>query len=121
MAKANVEDRTTLERAYPFAAYARDAAQNCLAGSQVVRGIHILSGPDAVGAFDLEPAGRHVGETAGAAFLAPQRRDGGSGEIDQRAGYEGFLDEVVAAARRFGFDPEQAPGRNDPRLRGLRQ
>jgi hypothetical protein len=121
MTRANVQDRATLERAYPFKAYERDAAQNSLAGGQVIRGVRISSGPDAVGAFDLEPARLHVGETAGAIFLAPQRRDGGSGEINQRASYQKFLDEVIAAARRFGFEPEQAPGRNDPRLRGLRQ
>lgn len=121
MARANIQDRATLERAYPFEAYARDAAQNSLAESQVLRGIRILCAPDAVGTFELEPAGRHIGETAGAAFLAPQRQDVGSGEIDQRASYEEFLDEVIAAARRSGFEPDQAPGRNDARLRGLRQ
>ena len=118
---ANIQDRATLERAYPFEAYARDAAQNSLAESQVLRGIRILSAPDAVGAFELEPASRHIGETAGAVFLAPQRRNVGSGEIDQRASYEEFLDEIIAAAQRSGFEPEQAPGRNDSRLRGLRQ
>ena len=121
MARANIQDRATLERVYPFEGYASDAAQNSLAEGQIVRGIRILSGPDAVGTFDLEPASRHVGETAGAPFLAPQRRDGGSGEIDPRASYDEFLDEVIAAARRFGFEPEQSPGRNDSRLRGLRQ
>jgi hypothetical protein len=121
MAKANIQDRATLERAYPFEAYARDAAQNTLAGSETVRGIRILSAPDGVGTFELEPASRHVGETVGAAFLVPQRRNVGSGEIDQRASYEHFLDEIVAAAQTSGFEPEQAPGRNDPRIRGLRQ
>lgn len=121
MAKANIQHRATLERAYPFEAYARDAALNTRAESQVVRGIRILSAPDAVGTFELEPAGRHIGEIAGAAFLAPQRQNVGSDEIDQRASYEEFLDEIIAAARRSGFEPEQAPGRNDSRLRGLRQ
>jgi len=121
MTKANIQDRATLERAYPFEVYARDAAQNTLAESQVVRGIRILSAPDAVGTFELEPASRHIGEIAGAAFLAPQRQNGGSGEIDQQAVYGEFLDEIIAAAQRSGFEPEQAPGRNDSRLRGLRQ
>ncbi|MBV8089331.1 MAG: hypothetical protein JO139_07105 [Alphaproteobacteria bacterium] len=121
MARANIHYRATLERVYPFEGYASDAAQNSLAQGQVVRGVLILSGPDTAGTFEVEPASRHVGETAGAAFLAPQRRDGGSGDIDQRASYKEFLDEIVAAARRFGFEPEQAPGRNDPRIRGLRQ
>jgi hypothetical protein len=121
MAKANIRERATVERIYPPAVFASDAAQNAATAGQVVKGVRILSGPDPAGAFDLEPASRHVGETGGAAFLAPQRRDQGAGEVDQRARYEEFLDEIIAAARRFGFEPGQAPGLNDARLRGLRQ
>ena len=121
MARANIQDRATLERVYPFEGYASDAAQNSLAQGQVVRGVRILSGPDAVGTFEVEPGSRHVGETTGAPFLAPQRRDGGSRAINQQVSYHEFLDEVIAAARRFGFEPERAPGRNGSRLRGLRQ
>jgi hypothetical protein len=40
---------------------------------------------------------------------------------DARAGYEAFLNDVVAVAPRFGFEPEESPGRDEPRLRGLRQ
>lgn len=121
MAKANIRDRASLERVYPRESYASDAAQNAAAADQIVRGVRILSGPDTVGDFDLEAGSRHVGETCGTVFLAPQRRDGGSGEFDRQAGYREFLDEIIVAAQAFGFEPEQSPGRNDPRLRGLRQ
>jgi hypothetical protein len=121
MPKANIRERATVERIYPPAVFASDAAQNAAIAGQVVRGVRILSGPDAAGAFDLEPSSRHVGETSGAVFLAPQQRDDGSGEIDRRSRYEEFLDEVLAAARRFGFEQAQAPGPDDARLRGLRQ
>ena len=121
MAKVNMRHRASIERIDPSEAFANDAAQNAATTGQFVRGVRILSRPDAAGLFDLEPGIRHVGETAGAVFLAPERRGGASGDTDRRADYEGFLDEIITAARRFGFDPAQASGRDDPRLRGLRQ
>jgi hypothetical protein len=44
-----------------------------------------------------------------------------SADADPRAEYEAFLADIVTVAQRFGFDPEQSPGRDEPRLRGLRQ
>jgi len=44
-----------------------------------------------------------------------------SADPDPRAGYEAFLANIVAVAERFGFEPEASPGRDEPRLRGLRQ
>ena len=44
-----------------------------------------------------------------------------SADPDPRAGYEDFLNDIIAVAQRFGFEPEQSPGRSEPRLRGLRQ
>jgi hypothetical protein len=121
MAKVNMRHRASIERIYSPEAFASDAAQNAVTTGQLIRGVRILSRPDASGAFDLEPGIRHVGEAAGAVFLAPHRRDGASGATDPQADYEKFLDEIISAARRFGFEPAQAPGRGDPRLRGLRQ
>jgi hypothetical protein len=40
---------------------------------------------------------------------------------DPGAEYEGFLADIVAVARQFGFEPEKSPGRDELRLRGLRQ
>ncbi len=71
--------------------------------------------PDAAGDFVFERATQQVGETTSADFLAPYRRE------DPRAGYEAFLADIVNVTQRFGFEAEQSPGRDEPRLRGLRQ
>jgi len=83
--------------------------------------------------FDFERATRQIAEAASASFLAPHRReettaDPGrdspatvAADADPRAGYEAFLADIVAVAQRFGFEPEESPGRDEPRLRGLRQ
>jgi hypothetical protein len=125
MAKANIHRRSTLEEVYPPDAFASDAAQNGRVPNTVLSGIRILSAPDAAGDFDFERATRQIGETASASFLAPHRREEGtlaeSAIPDPRAGYEAFLEDIVAVAQRFGFEPEESPGRDEPRLRGLRQ
>ena len=91
------------------------------------------SPPGKVLAWDTEFWGRRIGEAASASFLAPHRRedrtqDAGrdspttvSADPDPRAGYQAFLDDIIAVAQRFGFEPEESPGRDEPRLRGLRQ
>jgi hypothetical protein len=125
MAKANIHRRSTLEEVYPPDAFASDAAQNGRVPNTMLSGIRILSAPDAAGDFDFERATRQIGETASASFLAPHRREKGplaeSAIPDPRAGYEAFLEDIVAVAQRFGFEPEESPGRDEPRLRGLRQ
>jgi hypothetical protein len=125
MAKANIHRRSTLEEVYPPDAFASDAAQNGRVPNTMLSGIRILSAPDAAGDFDFERATRQIGETASASFLAPHRREerslAESAMPDPRAGYEGFLEDIVAVAQRFGFEPEESPGRDEPRLRGLRQ
>ena len=133
MAKANIHHRSTLEEVYPPDAFASDAAQNGRAPNTVLSGVRILSAPDAAGDFGFERATQQIGEAASASFLAPHRRedrtvDAGrdsptsvSADPDPRAGYEAFLADIVAVAQRFGFEPEASPGRDEPRLRGLRQ
>jgi hypothetical protein len=124
MPKANIHRRHSLERIYPPDAFANDAAQNGRTIGEVVRGVCILSSPDAVGDFDLELATRQVGEVASPTFLAPSRTADHSEDLrvpDPSAGYQQFLDRVLAAAQRFGFTAEETPGRNDARIRGLRQ
>ena len=133
MAKANIHRRNTLEDIYPPDAFASDAAQNGRVPNTVLNGVRILSAPDAAGDFDFERATQQIGEAASASFLAPHRReerivDAGrdssttvSAEPDPRAGYEAFLADIVAVAQRFGFEQEESPGRDEPRLRGLRQ
>ena len=133
MPKANIHRRSTLEAVYPPDAFASDAAQNGRVPSEVVSGVRILSKPDAAGDFEFERATRQTGEVGSAAFLAPHRREERtlsaerdsptevSTDPDPQAGYEAFLADIVAAAQSFGFEPAASPGRNEPRLRGLRQ
>jgi hypothetical protein len=133
MPKANIHRRSTLEAVYPPDAFASDAAQNGRVPNTVLSGVRVLSAPDAAGDFELERAAQQVGEAASATFLAPHRRedrtvDAGrdsstavSAEPDPQAGYAAFLDDIVATAERFGFKPENSPGLDEPRLRGLRQ
>jgi hypothetical protein len=120
MAKANIHRRSTLEEVYPPDAFASDAAQNGLVPNTVLSGVRILSAPDAAGDFEFERANQQIGEAASASFLAPHRRDDRA-DPDPGAGYQAFLDDIATVARRFGFEPKESPGRNEPRLRGLRQ
>ena len=133
MPKVNIHRRSTLEEIYPPDDFASDAAQNGRVPNTVLSGVRVLSGPDAAGDFELERAAQQVGEAASATFLAPHRRedrtiDAGrdspatiSADPDPRAGYDAFLADIVAAAQRFGFEPDESPGRDEPRLRGSRQ
>ena len=133
MPKANIHRRNTLEEVYPPDAFASDAAKNGRVPNTVLSGVRILSAPDAAGDFEFERAAQQIGEAASASFLAPHRRedsiqDAGrdrpttvSADPDPRAGYEDFLNDIVAVAQRFGFEPEESPGRDEPRLRGPRQ
>ena len=123
MPKANIHQRSTLEAVYPPDAFASDAAQNGRVPNTVLSGVRILSAPDAAGDFEFERATQQIGEVIAASFLVPHRREERTVETDPdgRAGYEAFLADIVAAAQRFGYKPEESPGRNEPRLRGLRQ
>jgi hypothetical protein len=133
MPKANIQRRNTLEEVYPPDAFASDAAKNGRVPNTVLSGVRILSAPDDAGDFEFERATQQIGEAASASFLAPHRREDRtvdasrdspttvSADPDPRAGYEAFLADIVAVAQRFGFEPEASPGRDEPRLRGLRQ
>jgi hypothetical protein len=124
MAKANIRDRQSIARIYLPDDFASDAAQNGNVTSQILRGVRVSSTPDATGEFALERAMQQVAETPDAVFLAPCRREERlvqSQQIDPQDGYEEFLDDIIAVAKRLGFDAQQSPGPGDPRLRGLRQ
>lgn len=133
MPTANIRHPDSIERVYTPDAFASDAAQNGQVTSEFVRGVRILSAPNAVGDFDFERGSRQVGEPASSTFLTPYRReqrliDAGRDSAaiqlpqpDPREGYQDFLADIVAAAQQFGFDPEKSPGRDEPRLQGLRQ
>jgi hypothetical protein len=132
MPTANIKRRETIERVYPPDAFASDTAQNKQTTNQVRLGVRILSAPDAAGDFELERSSQHVGEAASPTFLAPHRKERAvsSAELglqpdmtppDPRHGYADFLTDIVTAADKLGFEPENSPGRNEPRLQGLRQ
>jgi hypothetical protein len=132
MPTANIKWRETVERVYPPEAFASDAAQNGQTTNQVRLGVRILSAPDAAGDFELERSKQHVGEGASPAFLAPHRKERAVSREqpglqpdetppDPQDGYADFLTDIIAAAEQFGFEPEKSPGRNEPRLQGLRQ
>ncbi|HWD57753.1 MAG TPA: hypothetical protein VG308_05720 [Stellaceae bacterium] len=130
MAKVNANDRATLERAYPADAFASDAARNERSTEQLMHGVRIGSAPGSAGWFELERAARHAGEPETPHFLSPIRRREeltDQGQVPSQVaapqpddGYNRFLDDIVAAAWRFGYRAEQSPGRDEPRLKGFR-
>ena len=125
MATANIHDPRSIERIYPRDAFASDASGNDRGKVETLKGVRITAAPDETGDFGLEPAALHAGEAPSATFLAPFHRataqEGATEDPDPQLGYEAFLDEIVEAAKRFGFRADASPGPGDPRLRGLRQ
>jgi hypothetical protein len=122
--KANIDDRRSIERIYPPDAFAVDAAENQKQpANEVMRGVRIVSPPDESGAFDLAPAAQHVGEDPGTVFLAPFRPAGTEAQasIHPGRGYDGFIDDIIAAAGELAATAQPSPGPGDPRLRGARQ
>ena len=134
MDRANINDRASIARLYPYAAFLGEANANVRARTSIWRGVEIIAGADAEGWFPMTRASRHAGERevmGGARFLCPfaqateHRSDypssaGGGGGADGRAlAYDAFIDNIIAAAR--AMPPEPAPGAGDIRLKGLRQ
>lgn len=123
--QANINDRRSIERVYPPDAFARDAAENDRHRVELLKGVRIASAPDESGNFALEPATQYAGEVPGTPFLAPFHRrtaeECADDDPDPRHGYDAFIDDIIEAAHRHGYRPEESPGPGDRRLRGLRQ
>jgi hypothetical protein len=123
--QANVNDRRSIERVYPPDAFARDAAENDRHRIEILKGVRVASAPDGDGNFALEPGAQYTGEVPGTLFLAPFHRrtaeENASDDPDPRHGYDAFIDEIIEAARRHGYQAAASPGPDDPRLRGARQ
>jgi hypothetical protein len=123
--QANINDRQSIERVYPPDAFARDAAENDRHRVELLKGVRVASAPDGSGNFALEPATQYAGEVPGTPFLAPFHRrtaeEFAADDPDPLHGYDAFIDDIIEAARRHGYRPEDSPGRGDPRLRGPRQ
>jgi hypothetical protein len=135
MAEANVNDRGSVERAYPREAFDEDVRANMLPTAEVRHGVRIESGADAGGRFRLTRAAQQVGEDARlrhTIFLAPFQtvpagnvaEDSGYGGLDERTAagaagdYDAFVNRIITAAREM--EHEVAPGRGDDRLKGFR-
>jgi hypothetical protein len=122
---ANIHDRSSIERVYPYDGYASDASQNERRKPAVLKGVRITEAADEAGDFRIERAANYAGEVPGAIFLAPFHRvtaqEDVAAEPDPRQGYEAFVDEIIEAAQRQGFRAEASPGPGDARLRGPRQ
>jgi hypothetical protein len=122
--QASIHDRRSVERIYPPEAFAVDAVENQKQpANELIRGVRIIVPPDDSGAFELAPAAQHVGEDFGPEFLAPYRPAGNEAHAstDPDRGYEGFIDDIVAAAERLAEGARSSPGPGDPRLQGARQ
>jgi hypothetical protein len=134
MDRANIDDRASIARLYPFAAFLGEANANMRARASIWRGVEIIAGPDDEGWFPMTRASRHAGERelpGGAVFLCPFAQatghapdypapTAGEGAADWRTtAYDAFIDKIIAAARPM--PPEPAPGAGDIRLKGLRQ
>ena len=134
MDRTNINDRASIARLYPFAAFLAEANANVRARASMWRGVEIIAGPDAEGWFPMTRASRHAGErevAGGARFLCPFAEAtghapdcfapaAGAGGADGRTtAYDAFIDKIIAAAR--AMPPEPAPGAGDIRLKGLRQ
>jgi hypothetical protein len=132
---ANINDRTSIQKIYPMAAWEQDGSRNAQGNASIVYGVTILSAPDADGAFVLVRISRHVAENdpeSDEIFLTPfepgaaeavegSTYSGGvqpSGHQHNDGDYEGFIDAILEAARTARFKPPIGVG--DDRIKGFR-
>ena len=126
MPSANINDLKSLEQLYGFEAFERDAAQNGLSSTTVLRGLRITALPGADGGFEITPAKRHAGETEPeptAAFVpamlaqaTPGMEKAPDDRSRRRLDYEGFLKRVVETAQGIRLRPDDG---TDQRLKGF--
>lgn len=135
MAKANLNDRSSIERIYPETQWEQDAARNTQGSASVIHGVKILSEPDAEGGFELAAMAQGVAEgdpESDVIFLPAFEADaadaqagstyGGSvaptRDHDTASEYARFIDSIIEAARRADFKPPI--GKGDDRIKGFR-
>ncbi|PWC87558.1 hypothetical protein TSH100_09760 [Azospirillum sp. TSH100] len=136
MAEANIDDRSSLERAYDRYAFEQDAAANARSDATTVHGVTILSAADPDGRIELSRSTRHVGEgnpggdtVFVAAFRshdsAAEAADPYSGSVEPTGEtpgeaadeYRKFIDQLVETAKGVRFKPDI--GRGEERLTGF--
>ncbi|MYZ47515.1 hypothetical protein [Propylenella binzhouense] len=128
---ADVNDRGSIERLYPYAAFEADAGANSMAKAETRHGIRIETVPDASGAFriarashapaDFEEMKAHgfvcpyMGRAYGFFRLSGGMRGAVTEERDifdpLRDEYEGFIDTIIGTARELARAP--APTREN--------
>lgn len=135
MAKANVNDRSSIEQVYDQSVFEHDAARNARGESAVIHGLNILSGPDGNGIVEIARASRHIAERdpeGDSVFLAAYRAratedanayagsisPGMDGVEDESVYYGRFITEVMETVRNAKFKP--AIGVGDDRIKGFR-
>ena len=125
MARADLNDRRSVESVYSFDDYGRDSARNEDVANPVRHGVRVASAPDPDGCFELTVAAQQAGERdpeGDSVFLAPYRTEPPAGEPSaspeglRRHAYDTFIDGVIETARTAAFKP---PVGRDARLKGF--
>jgi hypothetical protein len=118
---ANLNERTSIERIYPLAAFDQDAGENSSGSSPRRCGVKVESVPDAGGGFRMVRAAQALTglvDTPGTAFLCPYMgrayglfmiKGGGRGAVEEHGDifadhldeYTAFLEALVQTARRM--------------------
>ena len=117
--KANFNDPTSIEAIYGPETFRQDAAQNSVGNASVLRGVRIMSQPDADGLFDLVAVQRQTGERdpEGDTVFVPAFLESGIETPGQtESDYAAYIGRVIEVARSVDFKP--AIGQ-DPRLAGF--
>ncbi|AWB07033.1 hypothetical protein A6A40_18275 (plasmid) [Azospirillum humicireducens] len=136
MAKANINDRSSIERIYDRPSFERDAAANARSKATIVHGVKILSAPDADGQVEISRASHHVaeGNPEGDTIFIPafSLHDSTAADGNIHVGsvapvatppgeaadeYRSFIDDVLNAAKQGHFKSEI--GRGEERLKGF--
>ncbi|MBY6266312.1 hypothetical protein EI613_31050 [Azospirillum sp. 412522] len=136
MAEANINDRSSFERAYDRHSFQQDAAANARSDTAKIRGVTILSAPDTDGRVELSRSTRHVGEgnpEGDPVFVAALRlhdsaAEAGNpyagsveptGETADKAAddYRSFIDQLLEMAKGVRF--KRDIGRDEERLKGF--
>ncbi|MFC5068713.1 hypothetical protein [Flaviflagellibacter deserti] len=136
MAKANVNDRDSIELIYDQSVFEHDAARNARGESAVVHGLNILSAPDGNGTIEIARASRHIAERdpeGDSVFIAAYRARATTADdanayagsispsseaVNDNGDYGRFINEVLETVRNTKFKP--AIGVGDDRIKGFR-
>jgi hypothetical protein len=139
MIQANIHNRLTVERFYSQDAFDRDSRLNAEIKTDTLRGVKIMSPPDANGNFRLARASHHVAELnpegdvifvfphgyqgndtlmQGSDYGGPEEKSDASVETrDSGTAYDQFISRLIKTAKSANFKP--AIGLHEERLEGF--